>query len=67
MAEVEDKLKDYEIKKEGEAEILMLKSNAVFFNPVQVYQRSYFLCAFSLTRSGRGIKSAVLELLTCRA
>ena len=36
MAEVEDKLKDYEIKKEGEAEILMLKSNAVFFNPVQV-------------------------------
>ena len=36
MAGVEDKLKDYEIKKEGEAEILMLKSNAVFFNPVQV-------------------------------
>jgi tRNA (guanine26-N2/guanine27-N2)-dimethyltransferase len=39
MAEVEDKLKDYEIKKEGEAEILMLKSNAVFFNPVQVHNR----------------------------
>ncbi|CAL4930356.1 unnamed protein product [Urochloa decumbens] len=39
MAEVEDKLKDYEIKREGEAEILMLKSNAVFFNPVQVHNR----------------------------
>ncbi|XP_066353263.1 tRNA (guanine(26)-N(2))-dimethyltransferase 1-like isoform X2 [Miscanthus floridulus] len=35
MAEVEDKLKDYEIKKEGEAEILLHKKNAVFYNPVQ--------------------------------
>ncbi|TVU47589.1 hypothetical protein EJB05_07195, partial [Eragrostis curvula] len=39
MGEVEEKLKDYEIKREGEAEILMLKSNAVFFNPVQVHNR----------------------------
>ncbi|KAL6645867.1 hypothetical protein ACP70R_017475 [Stipagrostis hirtigluma subsp. patula] len=39
MGEVEDKLKDFEIKREGEAEILMLKSNAVFFNPVQVNNR----------------------------
>ncbi|KAJ1297774.1 hypothetical protein BS78_01G402700 [Paspalum vaginatum] len=39
MAEVEDKLKDYEIKREGEAEILLKKSNAVFFNPVQVHNR----------------------------
>ncbi|XP_037420405.1 probable tRNA (guanine(26)-N(2))-dimethyltransferase 1 [Triticum dicoccoides] len=39
MGEVEDMLKDYEIKKEGEAEILMLASNAVFFNPVQVHNR----------------------------
>ncbi|RCV45533.1 hypothetical protein SETIT_9G462100v2 [Setaria italica] len=39
MAEVEDKLKDYEIRREGEAEILFLKSNAVFFNPVQVHNR----------------------------
>ncbi|KAM3314213.1 hypothetical protein ACQJBY_033205 [Aegilops geniculata] len=39
MGEVEDMLKDYEIKKEGEAEILMLPSNAVFFNPVQVHNR----------------------------
>jgi tRNA (guanine26-N2/guanine27-N2)-dimethyltransferase len=46
MAEVEDKLKDYEIKKEGEAEILMLKSNAVFFNPVQVSWRSYFFVCY---------------------
>uniref|UniRef100_A0A453IE40 tRNA (guanine(26)-N(2))-dimethyltransferase n=1 Tax=Aegilops tauschii subsp. strangulata TaxID=200361 RepID=A0A453IE40_AEGTS len=39
MGEVEDILKDYEVKKEGEAEILMLASNAVFFNPVQVHNR----------------------------
>ncbi|RLN39469.1 hypothetical protein C2845_PM01G10710 [Panicum miliaceum] len=39
MAEVEDKLKDYEIIREGEAEILQLKKNAVFFNPVQVHNR----------------------------
>ncbi|CAD6203066.1 unnamed protein product [Miscanthus lutarioriparius] len=39
MAEVEDKLKDYEIKKEGEAEILLHKKNAVFYNPVQVHNR----------------------------
>jgi tRNA (guanine26-N2/guanine27-N2)-dimethyltransferase len=43
MGEVEEKLKDYEIKREGEAEILMLKSNAVFFNPVQV-RCVLFLC-----------------------
>jgi hypothetical protein len=36
MGEVEEKLEAYEVKREGEAEILMLKSNAVFFNPVQV-------------------------------
>lgn len=36
MAEVQEKLKDYEIKKEGEAEILLHKKNAVFYNPVQV-------------------------------
>ncbi|KAL6907618.1 hypothetical protein ACP4OV_002657 [Aristida adscensionis] len=39
MGEVEDRLKDYEIIREGEAEILMLKSNAVFYNPVQVNNR----------------------------
>jgi hypothetical protein len=55
MAEVEDKLKDYEIKKEGEAEILMLKSNAVFFNPVQVSQSSYFFCAFLLHALDEGL------------
>ena len=43
MAEVEDKLKDYEIKKEGEAEILLHKKNAVFYNPVQVCSSSVFL------------------------
>ena len=37
MGEVEEKLEAYEVKREGEAEILMLKSNAVFFNPVQVH------------------------------
>jgi tRNA (guanine26-N2/guanine27-N2)-dimethyltransferase len=45
MGEVEEMLKDYEIKSEGEAEILMLKSNAVFFNPVQV-RYVLFLCSF---------------------
>ncbi|ONL96536.1 putative tRNA (guanine(26)-N(2))-dimethyltransferase 2 [Zea mays] len=39
MAEVVDKLKDYDIKKEGEAEILLHKKNSVFFNPVQVHNR----------------------------
>ncbi|KAM0851319.1 hypothetical protein ACQ4PT_052491 [Festuca glaucescens] len=39
MGEVEEKLEAYEVKREGEAEILMLKSNAVFFNPVQVHNR----------------------------
>ncbi|ONM10620.1 probable tRNA (guanine(26)-N(2))-dimethyltransferase 1 [Zea mays] len=39
MAEVDDKLKDYEIRKEGEAEILLHKRNAVFYNPVQVHNR----------------------------
>ncbi|KAE8808302.1 putative tRNA (guanine(26)-N(2))-dimethyltransferase 1 [Hordeum vulgare] len=39
MGDLEDKLKGFEIKKEGEAEILMLNSNAVFFNPVQVHNR----------------------------
>jgi len=43
MAEVEDKLKDYEIKKEGEAEILLHKKNAVFYNPVQVRSLPFFL------------------------
>jgi len=47
MAEVEDKLKDYEIKKEGEAEILLHKKNAVFYNPVQVCSSSVFLVFFS--------------------
>ena len=46
MAEVEDKLKDYEIKKEGEAEILLHKKNAVFYNPVQVCSSSVFLVFF---------------------
>ncbi|KQK20895.1 probable tRNA (guanine(26)-N(2))-dimethyltransferase 1 [Brachypodium distachyon] len=39
MGEVEEMLEGYEVKREGEAEILMLKSNAVFFNPVQVHNR----------------------------
>lgn len=43
---MEEKLKDYEIKREGEAEILMLKSNAVFFNPVQVSSRLVFVLIF---------------------
>uniref|UniRef100_A0A453IEE5 Uncharacterized protein n=1 Tax=Aegilops tauschii subsp. strangulata TaxID=200361 RepID=A0A453IEE5_AEGTS len=61
MGEVEDILKDYEVKKEGEAEILMLASNAVFFNPVQVSSRSYLSVVF-IIRSGLGIKSALLKL-----
>ncbi|OEL29448.1 putative tRNA (guanine(26)-N(2))-dimethyltransferase 1 [Dichanthelium oligosanthes] len=39
MAEVEDKLKDYEIRREGEAEILLHKDHTVFYNPVQVHNR----------------------------
>ena len=38
MAEVED----YEIIREGEAEILQLKEKAAFFNPVQVPPSSIF-------------------------
>ncbi|CAD6207217.1 unnamed protein product [Miscanthus lutarioriparius] len=40
MAQVDDKLKDYEIRKEGEAEILLHKRNAVFYNPVQFLWKS---------------------------
>jgi hypothetical protein len=47
MAEVDDKLKDYEIRKEGEAEILLHKRNAVFYNPVQVCSSSIFRVSFS--------------------
>jgi len=36
MGDVGDKLKGYTIIKEGEAEILMHSSNAVFFNKAQV-------------------------------
>ncbi|KAL5217140.1 hypothetical protein ABZP36_017824 [Zizania latifolia] len=39
MEEVENKLNDYKILKEGEAEIIMLKKNDVFYNPVQVHNR----------------------------
>lgn len=46
MAEVDDKLKDYEIRKEGEAEILLHKRNAVFYNPVQVCSSSIFRVSF---------------------
>lgn len=36
MGEAEDKLKGYTVIKEGEAEILMHSSNAVFYNKAQV-------------------------------
>ncbi|XP_042472755.1 probable tRNA (guanine(26)-N(2))-dimethyltransferase 1 [Zingiber officinale] len=39
MGAVEDELGNYEIIKEGEAEILMHSSNTVFFNKAQVYNR----------------------------
>ncbi|KAL5210442.1 hypothetical protein ABZP36_006065 [Zizania latifolia] len=39
MEQVENKLNDYKILREGEAEIIMLKKNAVFYNPVQVHNR----------------------------
>ncbi|KAJ8478405.1 hypothetical protein OPV22_022132 [Ensete ventricosum] len=39
MGDVEDELRDYNIIKEGEAEILMHSSNTVFFNKAQVYNR----------------------------
>jgi hypothetical protein len=57
MGEVEEKLEAYEVKREGEAEILMLKSNAVFFNPVQVPAllywypiSSFFYCVCGVNR-----------------
>ena len=66
MAEVED----YEIIREGEAEILQLKKNAVFFNPVQVPPSSIFCVdcldflsavAWGLTSCGLGIQSVPLN------
>jgi tRNA (guanine26-N2/guanine27-N2)-dimethyltransferase len=42
MEDVENKLKDYEIVREGEAEIIINKkiaANEVFYNPVQVHNR----------------------------
>jgi hypothetical protein len=54
MAEVDDKLKDYEIRKEGEAEILLHKRNAVFYNPVQVCSSSIFRVSFSFLFSKNG-------------
>ncbi|XP_039139733.1 probable tRNA (guanine(26)-N(2))-dimethyltransferase 1 [Dioscorea cayenensis subsp. rotundata] len=39
MGEAEDKLKGYTVIKEGEAEILMHSSNAVFYNKAQVNNR----------------------------
>ena len=59
MAEVEDKLKDYEIKKEGEAEILLHKKNAVFYNPVQVCSSSVFLVFFSFFKKNGGVVLSV--------
>lgn len=52
MAEVVDKLKDYDIKKEGEAEILLHKKNSVFFNPVQVWKFSIFRIISFLKNEG---------------
>ena len=59
MAQVDDKLKDYEIRKEGEAEILLHKRNAVFYNPVQVCSCSIFRVFFSFLFKNRGAALSV--------
>lgn len=49
MEDVENKLKDYEIVREGEAEIIINKkiaANEVFYNPVQVLLCICSVCDF---------------------